>query len=130
VLSTKNSKPSDVGCSRWDWTAQVCLSCSPYWVPINGICQSVSSYCKTYDATGACTSCFNGYNLSNGVCSVTNTLCKSQDSKGACLTCYGGYALYQGQCVIVSKLGNIALYYAACCPEKLAQLQAEGRIPQ
>lgn len=131
ILSSANSKPTDAGCAVWNWTQQACLSCSPYWVLVNGVCRSVSPYCKTYDSAGSCTSCFTGYGLSNGTCTASaNTLCKTQNDKGACLSCYTGYALYSGQCVTISSLGNIALYYAACCPEKLAQLQAEGRIPQ
>jgi proprotein convertase subtilisin/kexin type 5 len=130
LVSSKNSKPTDPGCADWNWDSQVCLSCSKYWVLINGTCESVSPNCKSYDATGACTSCFTGFSLGNGTCSAIQVLCKSQDSNGACLTCYNGFALYSGKCVNLSNLANIALYYAACCPEKLAQLQAEGRIPQ
>jgi proprotein convertase subtilisin/kexin type 5 len=115
VISTTNSK-SDIGCANWNWTSQVCLSCSPYWVLVNGACHSVSPYCKTYDSTGICTSCFTGYSLSNGTCSAVLTLCRTQDSNGICLTCYNGYALYQGQCVTLNSIANIALYYAACCP--------------
>jgi hypothetical protein len=115
-LSSKNSKPSDIGCSNWNWNEQICLNCSSSWVLINGACKAVSPYCKTYDSTGACTSCFSGYNLSNGECSAVTTLCKTQNLNGTCTTCYTGYILYKEQCVNPSNIANIALYYAACCP--------------
>ena len=123
---------SDVGCARWDWDNNKCLNCSYYWVfNSKGVCTTVSPYCKTYDSlNGACTSCFLGYSLINGACtSVLANLCKSTNESG-CVSCYDGFALYQKQCINLENLANIALYYAECCPEKLAQLKAEGRIPQ
>jgi hypothetical protein len=130
VVSSRNDRPSDPGCADWNWDAQVCLSCSKYYVLKNGTCESVSLLCRTYDDNGACTSCFGGYTLGNGACSINHSTCKTQDGDGKCATCYNGFALYRGECVELSSLANMALYYASCCPEKLAQLQAEGRIPK
>ena len=91
----------------------------------------MSPYCKTYDnADGHCLSCYQGYGLSNGDCVVSTTNCKTHTDEGKCATCYNGYALYQGDCVPVNSLADIVLYYAECCPEKLEQLRAEGRLPQ
>jgi hypothetical protein len=61
--------PTDAGCSVWDWNKQICLSCSPYWYFVNGVCTPVSDLCRTYDAkTGACLTCYLGYDLTNGSC--------------------------------------------------------------
>ena len=97
----------------------------------NGVCSPVSPYCKAYDsANGQCTDCFSGYGLSNGECLLSaDNFCKSSDANG-CTTCYDGFVLYQNQCITLDKISDIALYYAECCPEKLAQLRAEGRIPK
>lgn len=124
-VSTKNIGPSDLGCAEWNWDNQICIACSRNWVALNGVCEKVSPLCNTYNnVTGACTSCFSGYALTDGSCSPAPiSLCKSEDSNG-CLSCYGGYALYQKRCISLSSLADIALYYAECCPEKLAQLQA------
>jgi len=133
ALSTSNP-PSDPGCADWNWDAQTCLTCAKFWVLREGKCVSVSPYCNTYsDANGECTSCFKGYRLNSGVCEVApaeGSLCKATNEAGSCLTCYNGYALYGGRCVKIDSLSDIVLYYAACCPEKLAQLQAEGRLPK
>ena len=95
------------------------------------MCTTVSPFCKTYDnANGLCTSCFAGYANTNGTCTVLVTQCQSTNTNGTCLTCYTGYALYQGQCIALNNIANIALYYAECCPQKLADLKAAGRIPQ
>jgi len=127
----QDTKVTDAGCGTWDWDNNKCLKCGNYWYfNVDGVCSAVSPYCKTYDpATGACTTCFSGYALSNGVCSLSVNLCKSSDSTG-CLSCYDGFALYQKKCISLDNIANIALYYAECCPQKLADLQAAGRIPQ
>ena len=121
---------SDVGCAEWNWDQGVCLKCSKFWYSNNGVCTAVSPYCKTHDNTnGQCLTCYQGYSLNNGACELAaNSFCRTSDANG-CLTCYNGFVLYQGQCVTLSSISNIALYYAECCPEKLAQLRAEGRIP-
>lgn len=130
VLSPSSTKgPTDLGCQEWAWDNQTCLQCSPYFVMKSGTCSGVSDYCKSYDnSTGLCTSCYQGYGLSNGTCTASLNFCRTSDSFG-CLTCYSGYALYQKQCVLMQNLANIALYYAECCPEKLAALIAAGRLP-
>lgn len=129
---TPHSGPSDAGCNDWNWDQQTCNSCGNYWYMNNGVCAQVSPYCKTYEnANGQCTSCFSGYQLSNGECVMApHSLCKSTNENGQCATCYNGYVLVQGECRPLDTISNIALYYAECCPEKLAQLKAEGRIPQ
>ena len=84
--------------------------------------------CSAYDsATGACTSCFSGYLLSNGACQLANPLCKSSTETGACSSCFTGYINVNGVCTPVSKLASLYLYYAECCPEKLAALQAAAQ---
>ena len=114
---------SDVGCGTWDWDNQVCLECSKNWVfNSNRVCVPVSDHCASHDASGACTSCYKGFLLNNGKCEMGNSLCKDNDSNGACTSCYTGYLLNHGSCVPVSKLANLALYYAMCCPERLAEL--------
>ena len=128
LVSSANSSPTDLGCATWDWNNQVCLACSNRWVfNSKKVCVPVSDNCHSYDASGACTSCFNGYALSQGQCQLSNNLCKTSNSLG-CATCYNGYVLYQNNCVPLSSLADIVLYYTACCPEKLAQLKAEGRL--
>ena len=104
---------SDAGCAEWNWDQDVCVKCSHYWFMNNGLCASVSPYCKSYDqANGQCTTCFSGYNLSNGECLVApENFCKTQDQNG-CTTCYDGFVLYQKNCVTLDKISNIALYYA------------------
>jgi hypothetical protein len=127
---TQQHAVTDAGCAQWNWDNSTCLQCSSYWYFNNGVCTAVSPYCQTYDnSNGLCTSCFTGYGLSNGSCNLVVTKCKTSNAT-SCLSCYGGYALYQGQCISLTNIANIALYYAECCPQKLAQLQAEGRIPQ
>lgn len=122
---------SDAGCKQWIWDNNTCLECSAFWYFSSGVCTPVSPYCKTYDSTsGACTSCYSGYSLSNGSCDLSPaSLCKTSDATG-CLTCYEGFVLYQRNCITLDSIANLALYYAECCPGKLAQLKAEGRIPQ
>ena len=122
---------TDAGCAEWNWDQQTCLRCSPFWYRNNGACVVVDPYCKTYNSTnGACTSCYGGYSLSQDACSLSpSTLCKTSNAEG-CLTCYNGFVLYQKQCITLNSISNIALYYAECCPEKLEELRAEGRIPQ
>ena len=123
-----NAKPSDLGCATWDWNNQVCLACSKNWVfNSNNVCIPVDDMCASYDQTGACTSCFSGYLLSNGACNLANPLCKSSTPTGACASCYTGYILTGGACTPISQLASLYLYYAECCPEKLAQLQAAAQ---
>ena len=43
-------------------------------------------------------------------------LCKLSKADGSCSSCYNGYILYNNQCVPLSKLANLAQYYAECCP--------------
>jgi hypothetical protein len=132
VLSTfNNAKPSDAGCASWDWDNQVCLTCSIRWAfNANHKCTPVDDYCSSYDKTsGACTSCFGGYNLANGSCQLGNPLCRTSTSAGACSACYTGYVLTKGSCTPISQLASLYLYYAECCPEKLAALQAGTAVP-
>ena len=65
-------KPSDLGCGKWDWNNQVCISCSNgFTFNANKVCVAVSDQCKSYDVNGSCTACFKGYDLANGVCSFS-----------------------------------------------------------
>ncbi len=71
--SFNNAKPSDSGCSKWDWDNQVCIECSKnYAFNTNKICVPVSDQCKTHDNSGACTSCFKGYDLKDGTCTLSS----------------------------------------------------------
>jgi hypothetical protein len=84
----------------------------------------VSDYCSSYDSSsGKCTGCFAGYVLSNGQCNLGNPFCKSTGPSGNCLTCYTGYVAVSNNCVPISSLASLYMYYAACCPQKLAELQ-------
>jgi len=76
--SSNNKKPSDLGCGKWDWDNQKCLSCSKNWYFNNdGECTPIDDLCSTFDSTGKCTSCFSGYSLLNGRCLIANSLCKT-----------------------------------------------------
>jgi hypothetical protein len=123
---------TDAGCAEWNWDAQTCLRCSSNWVSQNGSCQPVNPLCKSYnETTGNCLTCFSGYSLTaNGTCALSqDQFCKTAEQNG-CTSCYNGFVLYQKNCITLDKISDIALYYAECCPEKLAQLKAEGRIPK
>ena len=123
--SFNNAHPSDIGCATWDWDNQVCLSCSKRWFfNSKKRCVPVDDNCNSYDDSGACTSCFVGYSVNSGVCTSVNPLCKTLNADGTCASCYPQNILNNGSCVPINKLANILLYYAACCPEKLAALQA------
>jgi hypothetical protein len=94
-----------------------------------GLCNPVSDQCATFDSiTGTCLSCYRGYILQNDGCQLLNVFCRTGNPDGSCSSCYNTYVLYNQQCIPISKLANIAQYYAACCPETLAQLQTDGRI--
>lgn len=80
----------------------------------------VDDFCADNDESGMCTACYKGYVLVGGFCQVANPFCKSHDDAGICTSCFGGYVLYKEDCTPLSKLADIALYYAECCPEKLA----------
>ena len=88
----------------------------------NNVCVVVSDHCAAHDASGACTACFKGFLLNEGKCEMGNSLCKDHDSNGACTSCYSVYLLNHGSCVPISKLAILAMYYAMCCPERLAEL--------
>jgi len=67
--SFNNAKPSDLGCSKWDWANQVCLECSKDWTfNAEGACVPVSDQCKSHNTNGLCTSCYSGYDLIDGTC--------------------------------------------------------------
>jgi hypothetical protein len=83
----------------------------------------VDDNCNSYADSGACTSCYPGYGLNEGVCVSVNPLCKTLNADGTCASCYPQNIVHNGNCVPISKLANILLYYAQCCPEKLAALQ-------
>jgi len=119
-------KVADVGCAQWDWDRQVCLRCSVNWVfDSRRVCIPVDTNCQTHSSTGQCTSCYQGYVLNSGKCEIGNSLCSQSNGSGACTECYTGYLLNNGNCVPLSKLANLALYYAKCCPERLATLSGE-----
>ena len=122
--ASNNAHPSDLGCGTWDWKNQVCLKCSHRWFfNAKKQCVPVDDNCNSYGADGACTSCYPGYGLNQGVCVSVNPLCKTLNADGTCASCYPQNIVHGGNCVPISKLANILLYYAQCCPEKLAALQ-------
>ena len=122
--------PTDKGCKTWDWDNQVCLECSfRYVFNSENKCVQVSDNCKDFDAsTGVCQTCYSGYSLIGLECVMVNPLCKTTTVEGTCGTCYDGFILYKGSCTPLSKIADIALYYAECCPEKLLELRENGRI--
>ena len=123
---SNNARPSDLGCGTWDWQNQVCLKCSNRWFfNSHKKCVPVDDNCNTYSDNGNCTSCYQGYGLCDGICVSVNPLCKSLNADGTCASCYPQNILHKGNCVPISKLANIFLYYAECCPEKLQALQAQ-----
>jgi hypothetical protein len=87
----------------------------------------VDDNCDTHDENGACTSCYQGYGVHNGICVSVNPLCRTVNADGSCASCYPQNVVHNGSCVPINKLANILLYYAACCPEKLAELQAKQK---
>jgi hypothetical protein len=112
--ASNNAHPSDLGCAKWDWDNQVCLSCSKNWVfNSQGVCTPVSDQCSTSDASGACTSCFKGYDLVKGVCvfSPSNNVqsadlgCATWDwNNQLCLACSKGYTFNSNKvCTPVSS---------------------------
>ena len=73
VLSKVNLQgPSDKGCARWNWDAQVCLECAPKWRFDNsGKCIEVDLNCQQFNTqTQACLACYKGYilNSTTNVC--------------------------------------------------------------
>ena len=50
-LSESNTRnPSDLGCGRWDWDNNVCLSCSKNWVfNTNRNCVAVNDQCAKFN---------------------------------------------------------------------------------
>jgi hypothetical protein len=104
--------PSQIGCGKWDWTNQVCLQCSQSYVfNSNGVCQAVSSQCKTYDNFGNCLTCYTGYNNQNGQCVLApqngpNDLgCAQWDwNNQICLRCSKGWVFNSNNvCQVVSN---------------------------
>ena len=87
----------DLGCARWDWDAQICLSCSPrFFFNLQGICTEINPNCQDFNAQGVCLGCYSGYDLINGDCqfSELNTLqpsdigCAEWDwANQICLSC-------------------------------------------
>lgn len=70
--SFNNAKPTDPGCSKWNWDNQTCLECSFNWVQdSNGFCSPVKEDCRTHDAQGLCTGCYKGYAVVNGSCTFS-----------------------------------------------------------
>ena len=123
-----NAHPADIGCASWDWKNQVCLACSKRWFfNAHKTCVPVDDNCNNHDEKGACTSCYQGYGVNNGICVSVNPLCKTLNADGTCASCYPQNVVHNGSCVPINKLANILLYYAACCPEKLAELQAKQK---
>jgi hypothetical protein len=123
-----NAHPADIGCASWDWKNQVCLACSKRWFfNAHKTCVPVDDNCDTHDENGACTSCYQGYGVHNGICVSVNPLCRTVNADGSCASCYPQNVVHNGSCVPINKLANILLYYAACCPEKLAELQAKQK---
>ena len=81
-----NARPSDLGCSTWDWDNQVCLKCSNEWVfNANKRCVPVSDQCKSHAENGDCTSCYKGYDLKEGQC-IFSDFNNAKPSDSGCAT--------------------------------------------
>ena len=98
VFSPSNNQgPSMVGCKLWNWDAQTCSECSPYWYfDASGVCAEVSALCASSDANGACTGCFSGFVLNNGVCEVAprepvSDLGCTTFANGSCSACSANF---------------------------------------
>ena len=113
VSESNTARPSDLGCTTWNWASNVCTACSKNWVfNSNKVCVQVNSLCQSYDNTGACTSCYQGYDLSNGECvlSLSNNAkpvdsgCSNWDwNSQVCLACSKNWVFNNnGVCVPVS----------------------------
>ena len=111
------TRPSDLGCSLWDWENQVCLECSNRFYRVaSGRCLPVDDNCRTFDLDGSCLTCYKGYILNNnGVClpdpqndnPPTDLGCGLWDwDNQRCLECSQGYFVntQSGQCIPVSDL--------------------------
>lgn len=116
VSPSNNARPSDIGCGRWDWANQICLSCSKDWVfNSNKICTPVSDQCASFNQVGACLTCFRGYDLSNGACIYSSSnIAKPSDigcgkwdwSNQVCLACSNNWIFNNRVCVPVSDQCN------------------------
>ena len=95
------------------WTGRVCTTCADRtYFDSNGICQSVSAQCSTWDKlTGECLTCFSGYAISNGACVISekpdhpaDVGCRQWDwANQKCLKCSFRWAFNKdGTCVPVS----------------------------
>ena len=101
--------PSMLGCKIWNWDAQTCSECSPFWVfDSNNVCVEVNALCATHDAAGACTGCYSGFTLNNGICEVTphqpvsDVGCHTWEA-GVCTACSKNWVFNSnGVCVPVS----------------------------
>lgn len=67
------------------WNNNTCVSCSGRaYFDANGVCQSVSNNCNTWDAkSGVCLSCYGGYDLLDGKCAFSSSN-NAPTSDGGC----------------------------------------------
>lgn len=113
---------TNFGCRSLSSDGVTCLECSQrFFKDSQGICQPVSSSCKTYDnVTGACTSCYSGYLLIDVICFKNP---KPQDpncanlTNGVCQQCSRGFYLLNGTCELVDPLCKSFDYSKLVCSE-------------
>ena len=81
-------------CAQVSADGRYCVQCNYRFFLYNGVCQSVSEQCNTWDVnTGGCTSCFNGYVLSGSNCVIGNG---GQQPPGSISQCNYRFFFYNG----------------------------------
>ena len=99
---------TNLGCKKINPDGS-CDTCSDrYYKDSEGICQPVSTSCRTYNAkNGDCTGCYGGYILVNVVC-VRDPTPKDQFcanfKDGLCVKCSKGYYLKDQKCTLINVL--------------------------
>lgn len=132
---------TNFGCRSTAADGVTCLECSSrFYKDKDGICQPVSSSCKTYNTdTGACTSCYDGFLLLEVVCipdprPQDHSNCNNF-TDGICHKCSRGFYLLNNTCEIVSPLCKTFNYETLLCSEcyggyRLANSKCEIAPPE
>jgi hypothetical protein len=111
----------NIGCKSYAPDGKNCLKCSDrFYSDSTGVCQPVSSTCKTYDDTnGACLTCYDGYFLAEIICAFgslpsSDPYCIS-NKNGICSKCSKGFYLLDNTCNMVDPLCKTFDYTAILC---------------
>ena len=100
---------TNFGCKNLAADGVTCNECSNrFFKDTDGICQPVSTSCKTYDpATGDCKSCYEGFLLIEVIC-IKDPKPKDPNcanfNEGVCKKCSKGFYLLDNKCELVDPL--------------------------